>query len=180
LAQRGKLGWAGHPGPADVFLARQHRSGGLAAPRGGDPLGLPLGAQLELVFSGRGQDREHEPAFLGVQVKVLGQRPDRHATAAQLADGGQHMRGRAAPPVGLPEHQGVAGLQGGQGPAELRPRRAVLAGFLLGEQLVIPVRVQGIQLQLGVLVSRGDPAVGDGAAHRRPPSVRERLPSRTR
>ena len=73
-------------------------------------------------------------------------------------DGGQHVRGRAAPPVGLPEHQGVAGLQGGQGAAELRPLHAVPAGFLLGEQLVISMRVQGIQLQLGVLVSRGDPA----------------------
>ncbi len=53
---------------------------------------------------------------------------------------------------GFPEHQGVAGPQGGQGPGELRPRRAVLAGLLLGKQLVIAVRVQGIELQLRVLV----------------------------
>ena len=46
----------------------------------------------------------------------------------------------------------VAGPQGGQGPGELRPRRAVLAGLLLGKQLVIAVRVQGIELQLRVLV----------------------------
>jgi hypothetical protein len=80
------------------------------------------------------------------------QRLDRHAAVAQLADGGQHVRGRAAPPVRFPEHQGVAGPQGGQGPGELWPRRAVLAGLLLGKQLVIAVRVQGIELQLRVLV----------------------------
>jgi len=45
-------------------------------------------------------------------------------------------------------------------------KRAVNAGLLLGEQLVIAVRVQGIKLQLEVLVSRGDPAVGDRAARR--------------
>ena len=90
---------------------------------------------------------------------------DRHAAAAQLADSGQDVRSGAAPPVGLPEHQGVASLQGGQGPGEFWPRRAAPAGLLLGEQLVIAVRAQGIELQLGVLVSGGDPAVGDGMAH---------------
>ena len=66
---------------------------GTAVPRGGDALGLPFGAQLELVFGDGGQDGEHEPALLSVQVEVLGQRLDRHAAAAQLADGDQHMRG---------------------------------------------------------------------------------------
>ena len=59
-------------GRADVLLAGQHRPGGLAAPRGGDALGLPFGMHLELVFGGSGQDGEHEPALLGVQVEVLG------------------------------------------------------------------------------------------------------------
>jgi len=45
--------------------------------------------------------------------------------------------------------RGVAGLQGLQGGGELGPGRAVLAGLLLGEQLVIAMGVQGVELQLG-------------------------------
>jgi hypothetical protein len=179
-AECGDLGRADGAGPADVLFAGQHAAFGLAAAGGGDAFGLAFGAQLEFVFGGGGQDGEHEPAFLGVQVEVLGQRLDRDAAAAQLADGGQDVRGGAAPPVGLPEHEGVAGLQGLQGGGELGPGRTVLAGLFLGEQLVIAMGVQGVELELGVLVARGDPAVGDGAARRRPPwSVRECLPSRT-
>jgi hypothetical protein len=152
-AKRGGLGRAGHFRAADVLLAGQHPAVGLAAPGGGDAFGLAFGAQLEFVFGGGGQDGEHEPAFLGVQVEVLGQRLHRHAAVAQLADGGQDVRGRAAPPVGLPEHKRVAGLQGRQGSGEPGPLHAAFAGFGLGEQPVIPMGVQGVELELGVLVA---------------------------
>lgn len=102
---------AGDGRAADVLLAGQHPALGLAAPGRGDPVGLALGAQLELVLGGQGEHAEHEPAFLGAQVEVLGQRHHRHAAVAQLVDGGQHVGGAAAPPVGLPELQRVAGLR---------------------------------------------------------------------
>jgi hypothetical protein len=55
--------------------------------------GFAVGVGRLPVFGSGGQDREHEPAFLGVQVEVLRQRFDRHAAVAQLADGGQHVGG---------------------------------------------------------------------------------------
>ena len=72
---------AGHFRAADVFLAGQHPAFGLAAPRGRDPLGLAFGAKFQFVLGG-GPDREHEPAFLGVQVEVLRPRLHRHAAVA--------------------------------------------------------------------------------------------------
>lgn len=54
--------------------------------------------------------------------------------------------GQAAPPAGLPEHERVGGLQGRQGSGEPGPLHAALAGFGLGEQPVIPVGVQGVEL----------------------------------
>ena len=69
---------------------------------------------------------KHEPAFLGVQVEVLGQRPDRDAAVAQLADGGQQVRRGASPPVRLPEHQGAAIIiaDGGRGLVQAGPGAA--------------------------------------------------------
>lgn len=54
-------------------MGAPHPALGLAPPGRGDPVGLALGAQLELVLGSQGQHAEHEPALLGAQVEVLRQ-----------------------------------------------------------------------------------------------------------
>jgi len=81
VAQGLFFGRADDPRPSGALLPREHLPALLPPAGGGDAFGLAFGAQLSLVLDGRGQDREHEPAILGRQVEVLGERDDLHPRA---------------------------------------------------------------------------------------------------
>ena len=87
-----------------------------------------------------------------VVVHLLGQRADRDAPGLERRHRGEQVRQQAAQPVQLPDHQAIAGLDGGQG---LGAVAAASAGTILeqvaligaGRQQSVPLRKHRARLQ---------------------------------
>ena len=98
------------------------------------------------------------PAACGID-RLL-EAPKADPALSQAGDGVDQVPQRPAQPVKLPHHEGVAGPELVQ---ELLEDRTVAAGAAggLGEHPVAAGRVEGVDLELGLLVGGGDAGIAE-------------------
>ena len=106
------------------------------------------------------EDVKHQPAAGSRCVDGLGERAKSDAALFQVLDGLDELPHRAGEPVELPDDQGVAAAHEVKRGLELGPV-ALGAGCLLGEGLLAAASLEGVELERGVLILRGDAGVAD-------------------
>jgi hypothetical protein len=82
-----------------------------AGPRGGKARPGPLTDQVALELGQCGEDVEHELATRDSGIDRLLQAAEPDTTVGERGDGVDQVAQRAAEPVELPHHQGVAGAE---------------------------------------------------------------------
>jgi hypothetical protein len=118
---------------------------------------------------GQGREHvEHELAAGGGGVDCLLEAAEPDAALGQVGDGVDQVAQGAAEAIQLPHHEGVAGAQLVE---QLGEGGAVGAGAAggLGEDPVAAGVLEGVDLELGVLVGGGDAGIAKQMSH-----VRER------
>jgi hypothetical protein len=133
---------------------------------GGQPGGGAFADQVTLEL-GQGREHvEHQLAAGGGGVDCLLQAAEPDAALGQAGDGVDQMAQGAAEAIQLPHHEGVAGAQLVQ---QLGEGGAVGAGAAggLGEHPIAAGVLEGVDLELGVLVSGGDPGIAKQMSHSR-------------
>jgi hypothetical protein len=110
----------------------------------------------------RGEDVEDELAAGGGVHRLLAGEPD--AAVGQAGDGVDQVAQRAAQPVKFPDDQGVAGAQLVQELGEGGPVGAGAAGRL-GEHSVAAGALEGVDLELRLLVGGGQAGTADQVSH---------------
>src|SRR5207302_638691 len=153
LAQRGELGRAGHPGRPMCFLPGSIVPAAWRRRAAEIPSAWRSACSSSSYSAAAGTANMSLPSLVSrskFSVSDFSVTPWSRSSLMVV----RTCAARATPPVGLPEHQRVAGLQGGQGLGEGGPLDPPLAGLFLGEHLVIAVGRQRIHLELGVLIAR--------------------------
>jgi hypothetical protein len=127
---------------------------------GGQPGGGAFADEVAFELGQGGKDVEDELATGGGGVDRLLQTPEPDPPVGQPGDGVDQVPEGAAEPVQLPDDQGVPGPQLVQ---ELLEGRAVGAGAAggLGEDPVAAGPLEGVDLELGVLVGGGDAGIAE-------------------
>ena len=97
------------------------------------------------------EEMEHQLAPSVGSVDGLDQRSKAHPALIQLEDQFHQLLEGVGQAIELPNHQGVAGTQGAQACLQLRPL-PLGAGDTLLEDLLAVGLLEGIMLQLGILV----------------------------
>jgi hypothetical protein len=144
-------------------VGRHHR-GAAASPGGGQPGG---GAFADEVAFELGQGREHvedELAAGGGGIYRLLEAAEADPTLSQAGNGVDQMAQGAAEPVELPDDQGVARAQLVQDLGEGGPVGVGATGGL-GEDPVAAGPLEGVDLELGVLVGGGDTGIAQQVSH---------------
>jgi hypothetical protein len=133
-------------------------------PGRGQPGGRPLTDEVAFELGQGGEDMEHELAAGGGGVDRLLQAAEPDAAVGQPGDGVDQMPQGPAEAVQLPDDQGVARPELVQ---ELLQGGAVGTGAAgrLGEHPVAAGALQGVDLELGVLVGGGDAGIAEQVSH---------------
>ena len=107
---------------------------------------------------------EHQLAAGGGGVDRLLEAAEPDAALGQAGDGVDQVAQGAAEAIKLPHHEGVAGAELVQ---ELLEGGAVAAGAAggLGEHPIAAGALEGVDLELGVLVGGGDAGVAEQMSH---------------
>jgi hypothetical protein len=132
-----------------------------AGPGGGQPGGGAFADEVAFELGQGGEDVEDELAAGGSGVDRLLQAPEPDPALSQAGDGVDQVPQRPAQPVQLPHHEGVAG-------PELVQEGAIGADAAggLGEHPIAAGALEGVDLELGLLVGGGDAGVAKQVSHR--------------
>ena len=145
-------------------LVGGHDRGSAALAAAGPGRGQPSGGALadEITFElGQGREHvEHKLAARGGGVDRLLEAPEPDPPVGKVGDGVDEMPEGAAEAVKFPDDQGVAGAQLIQELLEDGPVGAGAASGL-GEHSIAAGALQGVDLELGLLVGGGDPGVAE-------------------
>jgi hypothetical protein len=131
---------------------------------GGQPGAGAFADEVAFELGQGGEDVEDELAAGGGGVDRLLQAAEPDAALGQAGDGVDQVAQGAAEAVELPNDQGVTRAQLVQ---ELLEDGAVGAGAAggLGEHPVAAGRLQGVDLELGLLVGGGDAGIAEQVSH---------------
>ena len=131
---------------------------------GGQPSRRPFADEVAFELGQGREDVEDELAAGGGGVDGLLEAAEPDAAVGQAGDGVDQMPQGPAEPVEFPDDQGVAGAQLIQ---DLDEGGAVGAGAAggLGEHPVAAGVLEGVDLELGVLVGGGDAGVAEQVSH---------------
>jgi hypothetical protein len=140
------------------LVGGHHRRPATVAPAGpgrGQPGASAFADKVAFELGQGGEHVEDELAARGGGIDRLLEAPKADPALSQAGDGVDQVPQRPAQPVKLPHHEGVAGPELVQ---ELLEDRTVAAGAAggLGEHPVAAGRVEGVDLELGLLVGVGD------------------------
>ena len=144
-------------------LLREGRGATAQAPALAGGLKARAGALLDnraLELRQAREDVKHQPAAGSRRVDGLGERAKSDAALLQVLDGLDELPDRAGEAIQLPDDQGVAAAHEVKRGLELGPV-ALSAGSLLGEGLLAAAALEGVELERGVLILRGDAGVAD-------------------
>ena len=158
--------------PGHLGLVGGHDGGSAAVATagsgGGEPGARAFADEVAFELGQSREDVEHELVTRGGGVDRLLQAPEPDPAVGEAGDGVDQMPERSAQPVELLHDEGVAGPQLVQ---DLLEGGAVGAGAAgrLGEHPIAAGALQGVDLELGLLVGGGDAGVAEQMSH-----VRER------
>jgi hypothetical protein len=143
---------------------RGSATGAAAGSGGGQPGAGAFADEVAFELGQGGEDMEDELAAGGGGVDGLLEAAQSDAAVGQAGDGVDQVAEGAAEAVEFPDDQGVAGAQLVQ---ELLEDRAVGAGAAggLGEDPVAAGALEGVDLEVGVLVGGGDAGVAEQMSH---------------
>lgn len=133
----------------------------------------PFG-QLVALELGKGRHHRQDGRAHGTGGgDALGQRPEMDVAGFQIVNERQEVSGVASQPVQLPHHHLVlARTQMVEHLVQLGAVGAGSADSVVGEDPLAPGLLQGVQLQLGVLVHRADARISDTGQFRLPGLVK--------
>jgi hypothetical protein len=140
-----------------------------AGPCGSQPrLGTLATDQVTLELGQCGEDVEHKLAARGGGVDRLPQAPEPNTTVSKRGDSVDQVTQRAAEPVELPHHQGIAGVELVQDAVQLGAggQRAGGAAGLVGEHAVAAGVPGRVDLEVEVLLGGRDAGVAQRGATR--------------
>jgi hypothetical protein len=135
-----------------------------AGPGGGQSCGCAFADEVAFELGQGGEHVEDELATRGGGVDRLLQAAESDPAVGEAGDGVDQVPKGAAEAVELPDDQGVAGAQLVQDLLEGGSVGAGAAGGL-GEHPVAAGSLQGVDLELGVLVGGGDAGIAEQVSH---------------
>jgi hypothetical protein len=135
-----------------------------SGPGGGQPRAGAFADQVAFELGQGGKDVEHELAAGGGGIDRLLETAEPDPTLGELGDGVDQVAQGAAEPVELPDDEGVAGAQLVQELGEDGPVGAGAAGRL-DKDAVAAGGLQGVDLELWLLVSGGDAGIAEQVTH---------------
>jgi hypothetical protein len=154
-----------------------HRRSAAAAATGpgrGQPGAGALADQVAFELGQGGEHVEHQLAAGGGGVDRLLQAPEPNPSLGQAGDGVDQVAQRPAQPVQLPHHQGVAGAQLVQDVVEGGPVGPGAAGGF-GEHPVAAGALEGVDLEVRLLVGGGDAGITEQVSHATTVAERQRF-----
>jgi hypothetical protein len=149
------------------FVTRQHRrpaAAAAASPGSGQPSGGAFADEVAFELGQGCEHVEHQLAARGGGVDRLLEAAEPDPAVGQLGDGVDQVAQGAAEAVQFPDDQGVTGPQLVQ---DLGEGEAVGAGTAggLDKHAVAAGALEGVNLELGLLVGGGDAGIAEQMSH---------------